>query len=238
MARLCVDCEMASKSSVVVRPAFPFVIFDMDGTVVDSLELITNAYNFAAAGYLPRQLSVDEVLSMSGCTLEGQLTNYVPSDKLAASVDLYHEYFELNFNRMIQIYSGIRSLLFSLRRRGVKLAVYTGASKKTASHTLHQTELLPFFEIIVTGDDVTKPKPDPEGLYSTMDSLGASPDQTVYIGDHPNDLYALREAGVKCGAAHWGSRTGPQLERLNPDFAFKQPSEVLRLATFTLLNLH
>ena len=84
----------------------------------------------------------------------------------------------------------------------------------------------------MTGDDVNKPKPDPEGLRIAMERIGAHSDQTIYVGDHPDDIAASRNAGARTAAANWGSLHGTKLYDLKPDFLFKHPFEVLSLSDF------
>jgi HAD superfamily hydrolase (TIGR01549 family) len=222
--------------TIAVRPTFPNIIFDMDGTLVDTLGLITDAYNYVTSTHLPTRLQTDQVLMIPGRTLEDQLANCVAKNNLPIAVELYHEFFKQNFDARLRVFQGIRGLLFSLRRKGVKLAVCTGASRKTADYVLNRTRLLPFFELVRTADDVKKPKPDPEGLLAVTDLLHASPEQTVYIGDHPNDFRASRSAGVRSASALWESQLSSELEQLKPDFAFRHPSEVLRLSTWNVID--
>jgi pyrophosphatase PpaX len=82
-----------------------------------------------------------------------------------------------------------------------------------------------FFHSIVTVDDVRQPKPDPEGLHRAMDLMAATDDQTICVGDDPDDLVASRRGGTKAAAALWGSRKRDQLEALRPDFLFNDPCD-------------
>jgi HAD superfamily hydrolase (TIGR01549 family) len=182
-------------------------------------------------------LSLEQGLSIPGGTLEDQLANYVPLSAVPRAVDRYHKYFTRHFNNGIRVFPGIRELLFTLHRKGVKLAVYTGADKKTANYTLTQSGLSQFFATVVTGDDVSAPKPDPEGLTVAMEVIGANSDETVYLGDHPNDIKASRSVGAKTAAASWGSMHRNVLEDFKPDFLFRRPSEALRLSSFHLSHI-
>jgi HAD superfamily hydrolase (TIGR01509 family) len=183
-------------------------------------------------------LSREEGVSIPGGTLEDQLANYVPLSAVPKAVDRYHKYFTRHFNTGIRVFPGIRELLFTLHRKGVKLAVCTGADKRTANCTLAQSGLSQFFAAVVTGDDVSAPKPDPEGLTVAMNAIGANADETVYVGDHPNDIQASRDVGAKTAAAFWGSMHRNKLEDLKPDFLFRHPSEALRLSSFQLSHIN
>jgi len=210
----------------------------MDGTLVDSFELIAESFNYALRRFLNGTLSTEEALSVPGWTLEDQLANYIPSSAIPHAMDRYYTHFMHRFNSRTRIFPGIRGLLFTLHRRGIKLAVCTGADKKTASYTLARSGLSQFFTTVVTVDDVSKPKPDPEGLRIAMKTIGARSDQTVYLGDHPNDIKGSWNAGVKSAAAYWGSMHRNELEELKPNFSFNHPSEALALSAFQFSQKH
>jgi len=218
-------------------PRFSYVIFDMDGTLVDTFNLITGAYNFAAKDFLNRRLSMEEVLSLPGRTLDEVLTENVPSAHIDDVMERYHWFFEKNFRSQTKVFPGIRRLLVTMRRKGIKLAVFTGSSRRTAQMTLRKSELAGFFLRLVSSDDINRPKPDPEGLQIVMNAIDADPDKTVYIGDHPDDIIASRNARIKTAAALWGSRRSSELRALRPDFIFKDPSDAHKLSAWSLTDL-
>lgn len=207
--------------------AFPWVIFDMDGTLVDSLRLIVESFNHASHEFVKKPLSIEEAQCIPIGSLEEQLANYVPRDFVPEAVERYHDYYVQHFDDKDIVYPGIRTLLTTLHEGGVKLAVYTGADKQSAHHTLSRSRLSCFFESVVTGNDVIRPKPDPEGLAITMKAIEAYPAQTVYLGDHPNDVKASRATGIKSAAACWGSKHLSELKSLNPEFCFSRPCDAI-----------
>lgn len=232
MATAVVDVNRLLPRLPILRPSFPWIVFDLDGTLVDSFQLIASSFNFAARRFLQRKLNSEQVMNIPGRTLEDQFANYVPEKDVQIMVERYHGFFARHFNPRSSIFPGIRILLFNLRRRGIKLAVYTGACKRTTETVLTQTGLSRFFTTLVTCQDVIAPKPDPEGLRIAIKALGADSNRTVYIGDHPNDIKASRSAGAMTGAAFWGSTHRDALEELKPDFVFRHPSEALRLSAY------
>jgi HAD superfamily hydrolase (TIGR01509 family) len=214
-----------------IQPSYPWIIFDMDGTLVDSLGLVVASFNFAARRFLQRELRLEEIKEIHGARLEDQLANYVPRSSVALASERYHRFFAAHFNPQ-SVFPGIRILLFKLERRGIKLAVCTGASERSADIILVQSGLIKFFTAVVTSEDTTMPKPHPEGLRITMNIIGAETSRTVYVGDHPNDIKASLRAGVKSAAALWGSKCRDALIELKPDFIFRDPAEALRLSAY------
>ena len=205
----------------------------MDGTLVDSFNLISDSYDFAV-GALPEERLGRVRMPTSPGTLEEALGRGVPASDVPQAVEKFHNYFEKNFDSNASVFPGIRRSLVALRRRGVELAVFTGQTRRATQITLQRTDLAKFFERIVTTNDVSEPKPSPEGLKIVMEGLGADPDGTVYIGDDPDDVNASRRAGVKTAAALWGSIRREELLALQPDFTFGQPTQVQLLSSWTL----
>jgi phosphoglycolate phosphatase-like HAD superfamily hydrolase len=181
--------------------------------------------------FLKRTLTSEEALRMPGGTLEEQLTNYMPRRAVPHAMERYHAYYNHHFASGTRVFPGIRGLLFTMHARGIKLAVCTGAGRQIAEYTLARSRLSQFSLAVVTADDVNKPKPDSEGLNVAMERIDAESDDTVYLGDHPNDIRASRNAGTK-SAARWRSMHRNELRNLKPDFLFKNPSEALTLSDF------
>jgi pyrophosphatase PpaX len=227
MATPSLDADHQSLQFFFPRVAFPWIIFDMDGTLVNSFRLIVESFNRAGDGFMKKPLTIEEAQSIPGGSLEEQLANYVPRNLVPEAVERYHDHYVEHFDDEDIVYPGIRTLLTTLHDRGVKLAVYTGADKESAYYTLSCSRLSRFFQTIVTGNDVIRPKPDPEGLAITMKAIDAHPAQTVYLGDHPNDVKASRATGIKSAAACWGSKHLHELESLNPEFSFNDPIDAL-----------
>jgi len=226
MATTAKDTRRLSLASAI-DSVFPWVVFDMDGTLANSFELIVGSFKYAAGKFMDEPITKKEAINIPGGTLEEQLGNYMPIRNVPHAVERYHSYYRQHFDLNACTYAGIDELLSTLARRGVNLAVFTGADEESAQFTLQRLGLSRFFSTIVTGGDVRKPKPDPEGLRIVMNATGARSNQMTYVGDHPNDVKASRNAGIKSAAAYWGSLHKEELETLDPDF--RHPSEAVEL---------
>ena len=198
MARIPAGVDTESQLS----PFFPWVVFDMDGTLVDTFQLNLLSFNYA----VKRSLSAEEVLQIPGGTLEEEISSYVPAGAVPRAIERYHAYYKQRFDSVSRVFPGIRVLLLRMQTRGVGLAVYTGASRHIAEFTLAQSGLSQYFPTVVTGDDVAKPKPDPEGLRIVMEKINARPAQTAYVGDHPNDVRAARSTSIQTASAERGTQ--------------------------------
>jgi len=231
MATTLIGVDPSTPQTSLPQLAFPWVIFDMDGTLVDTFQLNRRSFNYAVRKFLKRTLTTEEALGITGGTLEEQLTNYMPVSGVPGAIQRHYAHYARHFDGT-RVFPGVRGLLFTLHAKGVELAVCTGADGRIAEYTLARSGLSKFFTTVVTADDVSKPKPDPEGLRIVMERIGADSDQTAYVGDHPNDIGASRSAGVKTAGARWGSKHKGELQALKPDFLFNHPSEALTLSGF------
>ena len=207
------------------------MIFDSDGTLVDSLKLIVSAYNYAVEPAMHKTFSDTYVSSLFGPTMEKIFTETLPSKYVAEAILRYHQYYLEHFHDHAKVYPEIPELIKSLH--GTRsLGVLTGAGRMAATLTLQQSGLADYFQIVVTGDDTHRPKPDPEGLRLTIAKMSAAPQSTVYIGDSRIDIEAAKGAGILSGGALWGSKQPSELAASNPDFLFQKPSEVLKAISY------
>jgi len=203
------------------------VIFDSDGTLVDSMKLIVNAYNYAVEPALHQTFGEERVASLFGPTMERVFSSVLPVQFVDEAILRYHEYYQKHFHDYASVYAGIPELITSLYNSKQPLGVVTGAGRRAAELTVKLSGLSLFFKAVITGDDVTRPKPDPDGLCLAIRRMSATPAATLYIGDSLVDIQAAKRAGINSGGATWGSRQKAELVGSNPTFLFYKPSDVL-----------
>jgi len=178
-----------------MRRAVPLraVVFDLDGTLLDSLPLVLAAISHALEPFGPRPTM--EIFAKLGGPPERFLgtllddLNHVPT-ALQRMEDYHREHAHL-----IQPYEGVDVFLADLRRRGVQVALWTGRDRATTDWLLHEHRLDDFFAAAVCGDDLPTHKPDPEGLREIIRRLGVRPEETLFVGDADVDVLG----GVGCG---------------------------------------
>ena len=195
--------------------------------MVDSLKLIVSAYNYAVEPALHETFGDEHVVSLFGPPMEKILSTVLPAKFADNAVLRYHEYYREHFHDHATVYPGVRELVAYLHDSNQTLGVVTGAGKVAAELTLKLTGLSTFFTTVVTGDDIDRPKPDPSGLQLAIRKMSAMADRTIYIGDSVADIQAAKTAGAVSAGALWGSRHPTELVKLNPDFLFHKPSDVL-----------
>ena len=204
-----------------------YAIFDLDGTLVDNLDIIVKSFNYAVRDFVGREFSRMEVYSRFGPTLEQMVEDTVPKQDASEAVKRYHEYYRKFFRQYANVYPGIPDLISGLQSAGVILSVCTASDARMTKTTLEGSGLGDMFSILITADDVSRLKPDPEGLSRATVLMGGRPELTVYLGDSVRDIEASRRAGISSAAVLWGFGDEGQLRAQNPDFILRDPTEAL-----------
>lgn len=198
------------------------VIFDVDGTLVDTVDAYHTVAALAAAphGLLISRETVRYALNNNHPTFWELVTPLEHPNRLelmeAMKQEAMRRWPEV-LRQHGRIMPGLRQTLETLQSRGLRLAIMTG-SQSGSFEPLREEGLLDLFEIVVTGADVTRPKPDPEGLLKCAAALGVEPGQAVYVGDTPTDVRASRAAGMAAVSVLSGAGDSALLSAAGPDW--------------------
>jgi pyrophosphatase PpaX len=211
-------------------PHLSTYLFDLDGTLLDSLELILDSYRHTLTvhrGVAP----ADEVwIAGIGTPLRKQLEPFVENaEELERFVDTYREHNFAHHDAMIRSFPGIRDVVESIKSDGKGLGIVTSKARKGTAKGLKIGGLEGLFDVIVAADDVEKHKPDPTPVLKALDLLNADAEHTVFIGDSPHDMAAGRSAAVLIAAALWGPFDRDTLALHSPDYWLSEPSDILSL---------
>jgi pyrophosphatase PpaX len=203
------------------------IIFDLDGTLVENMELIVRSVNFAVKNSLGKQFSREELYIRFGRTLEQIIADLVPARDREDAVHSYHAYYREHFKELASVYGGIPALIGQLQNAKIGMAIYTGSDGRMTKTTLELSGLQEFFPIVVTADDVNEAKPDPEGLIRVLKLMRGSGERSIYLGDSVGDIEAAKRASMGSAAALWGFGDPAVLRSCGPDFAFESPLDAL-----------
>ncbi|MGN6380453.1 MAG: HAD-IA family hydrolase [Gaiellales bacterium] len=199
-------------------------LFDFDGTLADSVELIMASFRHATArvlGYVPEEAVLRAGI---GLPLIEQMRTLDP-ERAQELYDVYVEHNAAVHDELLRPYPGVDDLLTRLRTDGRRLGVVTSKRRETARLGLRVLGL-EGFDVVVGWDDTQTHKPGPEPLLHALELLGASPEDAVYVGDTAWDVRAGRAAGVATVAVLWGVSERAELEAEGPDLLFAQAAEV------------
>jgi HAD superfamily hydrolase (TIGR01509 family) len=180
------------------------VIFDLDGTLVDTLEPTFRSFQEAVAPALGRVPSQEEVLARFGPADHQIVSDWVGPENASAAVKRLYACYETAFQDSGP-FPGMVELIRDLRRRGKRTAICTGRGRASTEAIVRSMQLEDLFDAIVCGDDIAKPKPAPDGLLRILELLHTNAEDAIYVGDTVKDVEAAQAAGVPVIAAAWGS---------------------------------
>ncbi len=184
-------------------PLFRAVVFDLDGTLVDSVDLIALSFQHAIREVLGREASREEAMQHVGTPLLEQMERISPENAVEL-VRVYREFNHREHDRMLKLYDGILDLLNTLTQAGVRLGLVTSKSRPTTQMAFDLTGIEPYFDATVCCDEAPGNKPSPDPILYCLDRLNAAPADAAYVGDSPADIQAAHAAGVTAVAVTWG----------------------------------
>jgi pyrophosphatase PpaX len=211
---------------------FDGIIFDIDGTLTSTNELIFASFNHITNKYLNKTLSDEEIISHFGPTEDVILKEWLGS-RYEEGRNAYYDFYETN-HHMAELYPGIQSLLIKLKEKNIPLSIYTGKGRTAAAITLKKLGIYELFDLIITGDEVKEHKPSPEGIEIFINKFNLNKDRVIIVGDSTADIKAARAAGIKVASVVWDSYAKEAVLELGSDFVFETVDE---LQEFLLKNI-
>lgn len=215
------------------------VLFDFDGTLMDTNEVIIDSWQTTFRALENREADRDVLLRTFGEPLEETMRNFFPNVPLEEALSIYRNYQRDNFITSIHLFPGVQELLDELMQRQVKMALVTSRLKFTTDQALDKFDLRKYFQHVITADDITKHKPDPQIINITLEQIGSTPQESVMVGDSILDIQCAHSAGVEAALVAWSMtladpiREGFPPEKYSahdrPDLIIEHPREILEL---------
>lgn len=204
------------------------VLFDLDGTLIDSIRLILDSYHHTLKIHELPARSDAHWLAGLGTPLRVQFRDWCHDPvQLEAMVATYREYNLSHHDTMVTAYPSVVEMVRSIRRAGLRTGVVTSKNQPGALRGLRLIGLEDAMEVVIGADEVENPKPHPEPIQLALSRFGAAPEQTIYVGDSIHDMRSGRAAGVRTGAVLWGPFRREHLECTQPDHWLQQPGDLL-----------
>jgi pyrophosphatase PpaX len=206
------------------------VLFDLDGTLLDTIELILSSFRHATFEVLGEKIPDAVLMRNIGIPLRVQMREFT-ADPIKADemLDRYREHNAEIHDGAVAAFPGVRDMLTGVRDLGLPMGVVTSKSRALAERGLEITGLGCYFDTLVTSDDTDRHKPDPYPLLVAADALGVHLRYCVYVGDSPHDVRAAVDGGAVSVAATWGVSNDPELVAEGPDVVIDSVAELLPL---------
>jgi pyrophosphatase PpaX len=212
-------------ASRLIDPAA--VLFDLDGTVVDTIPHILASFRHATADVLGEALPDEELMHHVGVPLARQMRYFTDDEQVAERLlASYREFNRRTHDEMARLYPNTRWALEALTGTGLPMGIVTSKSRMMARRAIDLFDLGRYFPVLVTADDTTTHKPDPEPVRLGASLLGVDPVRCVYVGDSPADIESGNGAGAGTIAATWGVACRDRLMAASPDAVIDDISEL------------
>lgn len=202
------------------------VLFDLDGTIVDTNELIINSFMHALKQNALTPLSREQIIPHMGTTLQQQMRTFSGLEDVSKLELSYRSYNYEHHDSLVRPFPHVNETMEELRRRGIKMGIVTTKIRPTTLKALEMFDLLQYMDTIVTINDVTEPKPHPEPVLTAVRNLGVDLQRTLMVGDSAVDIQSAKAAGVYAVAVAWSLKGEETLRKYDPDYIIHDMTEL------------
>jgi pyrophosphatase PpaX len=206
--------------------AISALLFDLDGTLIDSIELLLRSMEAAFVDHRPRPTRAQWTAGI-GTPLRTQLAEWCTTDQQVVTlVDRYREYQDQHLESLTTLFAGVLETIKWAKAAGLRTAVVTSKGRIMTARSLTHVGLDNVFDTIVTFEETTKHKPAPEPVLLALSRLGLAPSEAIFVGDSPHDMLSGNAAGVQTAAAQWGPFSHDVLAGTNPTYWLSRMDEL------------
>lgn len=202
------------------------LIFDIDGTLLNTNELILESFNYISQKYLNKKFNFKELTKFFGPPEDVIIKELFRKNYHTAKCDYYH-FYDANFNLFTVRYQQIIKAIELLFENKILLAIYTGKGDLSTYITLEKLGILNYFTRIMTGDNLPEYKPSPLGINSFIEDYKLNKNEVLLVGDTSTDVKAAKAANIDVGLFLWASYEPGKALLENPNYCFWEPNSFL-----------
>jgi len=204
------------------------ILFDLDGTLLDTNELIIQSFKHTYKRHLNKHVHKEEIIKSFGeilkITLDREFGEYSEE-----AIKTYRGFQVENFEKLIAIHNGVGEGVKELHRLGYKLGIVTSRLNESTVKGLKHFGLVDYFESIISADDTEIHKPDPTPAFMALAKLGGKPEETIIVGDSPFDILCGKNAGITAVAVGWSALPMDIILKCEPDYVVESMEELMVL---------
>ena len=205
------------------------VLFDFDGTLVNTNDVIIASWQHTYMYYLGREESLEKITACFGEPLLLTMEREFPEVDPRESAGVYRNFQKENADELVKIFPGIKELLESLKTDGFRMGVVTSRTRESAQRYMDMFGIGDYFEEMVSCDDTEIHKPNPEPILLCLKKMGITAEEALMVGDSPFDIKCANNAGVKSVLVGWRITGDGQtlIDDAREDFTISEPSELV-----------
>ncbi|MBQ4649496.1 MAG: HAD-IA family hydrolase [Firmicutes bacterium] len=207
------------------------VLFDFDGTLVNTNDVIIASWQHTYMHYRGREESIETITSCFGEPLLITMEREFPGVDPQESAEVYRTYQQQNAHLLVKIFPGIVDLLKALKEAGYRMGIVTSRTRESALRYMDMFGITEYFEAMVTCDDTTVHKPNPEPILLGLEKMGITKDEAIMVGDSPFDIKCANNAGVKSVMVDWRITCDNSVLITDAvwDYEIKEPMDLLQV---------
>lgn len=206
---------------------FKVILFDLDGTLVDSMPLIKKSY-YSVFSELDIPWDETYMINLSTLPLKESAKIYA-GPKQDEFLTSFRKFYLSEHDKLMKMFPGTREMLQLLKSQDYRLGIVTSKTRAGTTACLDFLEITNLMDVIITTDDATNHKPHPEPLIKAMELLSVSADDTLFIGDSSLDLIAAKSAGIQVAYVTWGAGTTNEIQRFEPNYVLENWSQLAHI---------
>jgi pyrophosphatase PpaX len=204
------------------------LLFDFDGTLLDTNELITQTFEHVLGKHYPGKYGREEILHFNGPKLS-ETFGLINPEKVDILIQEYREWNIANHDRLAFEFDGVSETMRKLKDAGYKMGIVSTKRNDMIYKGLKLLDVEGVFDVVIGMDDVEKTKPDPEPVLLALKRLDADREEALMIGDNYHDIVGGQNAGVHTAAVAWSAKGEAFLQNYNPDYMLHHISDLLAI---------
>ncbi|KOS64068.1 pyrophosphatase PpaX [Lysinibacillus sp. FJAT-14222] len=204
------------------------LLFDFDGTLLNTNDLIIQTFMHVLNERFPGQYSPKDCLKFLGPSLKQTMSDIAPGEE-DAMIAKYREYNELHHDELVTQYPDVVSTLEQLKAMGIKLAIVSTKRNGMIDRGLSVLGACHLFDVRIGTDDVKNVKPDPEPVVLALERLGVNKEEAIMIGDNSHDIEAGHNAGVRAAGVAWAFKGEEYLQQFKPEYMLHHMTDLFEI---------